>query len=247
MQFYEGTNNQGICQEIDRLCDTTDTEYPRIDKTSRVNNAYEEIVGDLINVDGRWQFDDSNYTTLPIGLATLVNAQTSYSFTSDFLDIEAVNVLDENGQYRKLKPIDHKQFGDQSIEEYFGITTSTTPTGMPEYYDKWEDTIKLYPAPDDGTSVTLANGLKVYFKRTANLFTVASDTSADTTEPGFASPWHVLLAYKAAIPYCQTYKKDRVAWLTNEAVRMRDELKDHYSRRTKDERQIIKPKLSRFI
>ena len=198
-------------------------------------------MGWLINSDGTWQFDDSNYTTLPIGTYTLVEGQTSYTFASDFLDIEEVDVLNSSGQYVKLTPIDHLDLGDSSIEEYFNITSSNTPKGMPEYYDKWEDSIKLYPAPTSG-SVTLANGLKVYFKRTASLFTVATDTTADTTTPGFASPWHVIVAYMASIPYCATYKKDRVSYLMSEVARLKDELINHYARREKDKRKIISVK-----
>ena len=50
MQFYgsptstDATYKQGICQEIDGLCDSTDTSYPREDKTRRVNTAYKEVV-----------------------------------------------------------------------------------------------------------------------------------------------------------------------------------------------------------
>lgn len=249
MILYNATTKQGILQEIDRLCDTNDTSYTRQNKTARVNQAYEQVVGWLINADGTWQFDDSNYATLPIGLYNLTEGQTSYTFASDFLDIEEVNILTAGGQYKKIQPIDHRELigargassgvlsrdfgGGLSIEEYFGITTGNTPKGMPTHYDKWEDSIKLYPAPA-AASVTLASGLKIYFKRTAQLFTVASDTSTDTTEPGFASPWHIILAYMAAIPYCALYKPQRVAWLNKEFERMKAELINHYARRQKD-------------
>ena len=79
MQFYD-SSGKGICAEIDRLCDSNDTSYTRLAKTSRVNNSLEELVGEIINADGTWQYDDTNYTTTPFGTGTLVSGQISYSF-----------------------------------------------------------------------------------------------------------------------------------------------------------------------
>jgi len=42
------------------------------------------------------------------------------------------------------------------------------------------------------------------------------------------------LAYKAAIPYCMSYKKDRLALYQNEAMRMERELLAFVSMRNKD-------------
>lgn len=239
MQFYDATNNQGLCQEVDRLCDTTDTTYPRVAKTSRINNAYETVVGWLLASEGSWDFDDSNYTDLPVGTATLVEGQESYTFASDYLQILGVKVKDAGGTWQVLKPID--EFKDihpsgTPIEEYFA------DTGLPEYYDLVaEDTIRLYPAPTS-TSVTLTNGLKVNFRRTASTFTVASNTNADTKTPGFASPFHVILAYMASVPYCAIYHADRVQWLTAEVQRLKSELLTHYARRNREDRPRLQMK-----
>lgn len=226
-----------IYTEARELCDATSNDLTDATLLRRVNNAYEEVVGDLINSDGTWQFDDTNYTTLPIGKVTLIEGQTSYSFTQQFLDILWIKIKNSNGVKEIIKPIDQVDLGDMSIEEYFNISDSSTQTGMPTHYDKWEDTIKLYPAPTS-TNVTLTNGMEVGFKRTADLFTSA-EASTGTKQPGFASPWHQILAYKAALPYCQSYKKDRVAFLVNEINRMRTELMDHYGHREKDHRDRL--------
>ena len=244
MIFYNDTTKQGICQEIDRLCDTTDTSYTRQAKTSRVNNALEEIVGEIINADGTWQFDDTNYTTHPRGKGTLVEGQEDYSFSSEYLQIEAIEILDTNTQYRRIEPLDHKELKGQSPQEYFGVDSSGNPTkGFPEYFDQVGDTIRLYPAPTS-TNVTLANGIRIWFKRTASVFTVASDTSADSTEPGFASPYHVILAYMASISYCMTYKKDRIALYEKKVDSLKKQIIEHYSNREKarPQRFIIKTK-----
>ena len=183
-----------------------------------MNNALEKVIGWIITADGTWQFDDTNFTDHPRGTGTLVEGQEDYSFASEYLDIEAVEILNTGSpaMYIRIKPLDHAMLGGMSPEEYFGLTSAGNPqTGWPQYYDKNGDTIRLYPAPTS-TLVTLTSGIRVWFKRTASLFTVTTGTGADTKVPGFASPFHVILAYMGALPYCALYKKDRVAWLMNE-------------------------------
>lgn len=247
MQFYDATNKRAICQEIDRLCDTTDSTYPRVDKTARVNTALEEVVTWIIQADGTWQFDDNNYTTLPRGTGTLLEGIAQYSFATEYLDIIEVEILDKAGLYHKIKPIDEAELGDMGWDEYFGVLNGTANVGFPLYYDKNADGLKLGPAPT-ASAVTLAAGIRVTFQRNANLFTVATDTTADTTQPGFASPFHVVLAYMAAIPYCMAYKKDRVALYTQKVgdteppTGMKRDIQTFYSRRERDKRKVMTPR-----
>ena len=251
MQFYDATNKQGIAQEIDRLCDSTDTSYTRVDKTSRVNNALEELVSDIINADGTWQFDDTNQTDLPIGTFNLVEGQETYSlpsFASGFLQIEAIEILDSDGNtYRRIKAIDINELpGKLGPDEYFGVTSAGNPQiGYPQWYDLQGDTITLYPSPTS-TSVTLTAGGKIWFKRRPVLFTVASNTNADTQQPGLPSTHHILLAYMAAIPYCMSFKKDRVVWLTNKVIEMKATLMKHYAFREKDKKKKFSPRAINF-
>lgn len=202
MQFNDTTNKQGICQEVDDICDTNSTSYPIASKVRRANSAMEEIVADILLADGRWQFDDTNHTTLPIGTGTLQNGVQSYTFSEDFLRVEQVKVKNAAGEWEVLKPLDNADFADIALEEYFA------DSGMPTHYDIIGDTIKLYPSPST-SAVTLTNGLKVHFARTVELFT-ASDT---TKEPGFPSPFHIAVAWMTALPHCAAYKKERVVWL----------------------------------
>ncbi len=229
MQFNPG-DGSGIVDEIDALCDSDSNAYPIASKTRRVNAALETLVGKIINADGTWQFDDTNNTTLPIGIGNLVEGQASYTFSDAFLDLLEIDILDFNGLYRRITPFDPSEV-DMSFEEYFGNTTSVTTKGMPRFYDKQGNSIRLGPAPT-ATAVTLTAGLKAHFKRTASLF-ATTDTSK---QPGFASPYHVLLAYMAAIPYCMTYKKDRVALYQQQIATMTADLVAFYGRREKDKR-----------
>lgn len=251
MIFYDSVNKRAICQEIDRLCDSDDTSYPRVDKTSRVNDALEEVVTWIIQADGTWQFDDNNYTTLPRGTGTLIEGQAQYSFASEYLDIIEVEILDNNGLYRKIEPFDPSEFGDLSWDQYFGVDGSGNPkTGWPRVYDKTADGLRLGPAPT-ATTCTLTAGIRVTFQRTAQLFTVATDTSTDSTAPGFASPFHVVLAYMAAIPYCMSYKPARIAALiakvgdSDPSTGMKRQILTFYSNREHDVRKQMTSKRPR--
>lgn len=219
-----------INAEARALCDADSTSYTAADLLRRINYAYEQVIGWILDADGTWQWDDTNYTNLPVGTQTLVNAQKAYSFNDKFLEIESVQVKDVNGNWIILKPIEQRQWSDtQPLEEDFETD------GLPEYYDKVsDDTIKLYPAPDNGVSVTLASGLKVKFRRTADVYTSAQVTTG-TKEPGFASPYHVILSYMAALPYCLNYKKDRVPMIEKRIMELKADLITHYTKRSKDE------------
>jgi len=232
MVFNDSTNNSGICQEIDALCDSTSTSYPLKDKTRRVNAALEQVIGWLINADGTAQFDDTNYGNLPIGTYTMVEGQSAYSFNDKFLQLMEVQIKNADGIWEIIEPIDQKEYSDVS-PLYEDFKTADRPI----YYDKIsDDTIKLYPPPT-ATSVTLTSGLKICFKRTASLF--AADGSDTTAGPGFASPYHIILPYMAALPYCMTYKKDRVSLYELKIKQLKDELINHYSQREKDKRKIM--------
>ena len=230
MVFNDVTTKLGICQEIDGLCDSDTTSYPVADKTRRVNSALEQVVGWIINSDGTWQWDDSNYTDLPVGTQTLVAGQSAYTFNDKFLQLIEVQVKDDEGNFKIIYPIDQKEYSNE-----FPLEEDFETDGFPQYYDKIsDDTIKFYPAPS-AADCTLASGLKIKFKRTAHLF-VAGDTPA---VPGFASPYHVILAYMAALPYCMTYKPERIALYQNKILELKAELIKHYSQREKDTQKYM--------
>lgn len=223
-------------QEIRDLCDADTTSYTAATLLRRVNNALETLVGKIINSDGNWQYDDTNYTDLPVGTGNLVSGQSSYSFSSEYLDILEVMILTTGGIYQRITPFDPSELG-QSFDEWVGSATGTPPDGFPQYYDKVGDSIRLDRSPT-ATHATLTNGFKVRFKRTADLFTSAQVTTG-TKVPGIASPYHQLIAYMAAIPYCMTYKKDRVALYEKKVDEMTRDMLEFYTRRAKDERPVL--------
>ncbi len=223
-----------INAEARALCDADTTSYSASDLLRRVNIALEQVVGWLITADGTWQFDDTNYTDLPIGTQTLVASQSAYTFNDKFLQLLEVQIKNKDGDWYILPTIDQKEYSDESpLEQDFETA------GLPQYYDKVsDDTIKIIPAPDNGVTVTLASGLKIKFKRTASLYTTAL-VNTGAQAPGFAAPYHVILSYMSAIPYCATYKKDRVALYEKRVMDLKKELIELYSQREKDKRKVM--------
>lgn len=226
MNFNSGTNS--IIDEIDSLCDSDSDSYPIAAKTRRVNIGMDEVIAEILQADGTWQYDDQNQTDLPIGTTDLVDGQQDYAFEDEFLVIERAEVKDNSGTWHKLKPFDQSEV-EGALEELYGTD------GLPLKYDKQGRSILLYPAPATA-NVTITGGLKVWFKRNATKFT----TSDTTKEIGFASPFHSILAYIASIPYAMTYKQDRVVMYQNEVIRLKGEIRAFYGRREKDVRKGLR-------
>src|SRR3990167_2550078 len=255
MKLYDTTlPHRSLIHEIWDLCDADITSYPLKAVVRRVNSALETLVGLIINADGTWQFDDTNYTTTPVGKQDLTSAEISYSFADEYLEIEEIDILDTGGRYIKITPFDAVEMG-VSFEEYFNITfagsTYTAPVGFPFYYDKHGDTIRLSAGPT-AANTTLTKGLRARFTRTAKLYTMSNSTTItsgeESVEPGIASPYHQLIAYMSSIPFCMSNnKRDRVPLYEKKVDEMTKDMIDFYTKREKDARKIMTPKRIQYL
>src|SRR3990167_2343230 len=240
--------------EVRSLCDADSTSYTAADLLRRVNSALETCVAYIINADGTWQFDDTNFTTTPVGKGDLTSAGISYSFADEYLEIEGIDILDTGGRYIKITPFDAVEMG-VSFEEHFNITfagsTYTAPVGFPLYYDKHGDTIRLSSGPT-AANTTLTKGLRARFTRTAKLYTMSNSTTItsgeESVEPGIASPYHQLIAYMSSIPFCMSNnKRDRVPLYEKKVDEMTKDMIDFYTKREKDARKIMTPKRIQYL
>ena len=88
-----------------------------------------------------------------------------------------------------------------------------------------------------------AAGIRIWFQRTANLYTMSDSTTItsgeESREPGIPSPYHILLAYFSAISYCVLYKKDRVPWFEKKWDEGIKDMLAHFGKREKDKRKIM--------
>lgn len=232
-----------INTEIRSLTDTDSTSLTNATLLYRVNEVYKEIVGRLIAIDQRWVFGDENYTAEPTFTQNLVNAQKPYDFpSSTFLNAYNVEVLDKGGIWHLLKRITLEDIKSQGIAQLEYYKTN----GLPIEYEMRDNFIYLYPAPDNGVSVTLASGLRVIGQRGADVFTSAQVTTG-TKEPGFASPYHMLLVYRAALPQLIKYKPNRVPAVLNEINRLDKGLMEFYSNKGRDEHKRMTMNQPQYI
>lgn len=250
MKFNDVAGGQGLVQDayfrVGLDATTGAVAYPIADLVRNANIAMENAVGLIIAADGRWQFDDSNYTDLPIATTDVDpngTNQQDYEFDSRWLDITRVEIKDTLGNWRLLKPFDQEDLkrgvlssyesllipGDVSLTDYL-----KTP-GMPILYDKLGDSLFLYPKPN----YTQAASLKVWFQRKMQAFGVG-DT---TVEPGFMSNLHSYISICMAYDYAALKQLPQLNTLATlkqgfEGIPERGiigKIQTAYARRAKDE------------
>jgi hypothetical protein len=208
------------------------TQWATSKVVNSVNNWLDLVTGYAIGADRKFQWDDTNHTKLPIGTTNLVASQSDYSFLTDeqnnkILNLTRIDILDSNGVYRELMPIDQTQIPG-ALDEF------NKTAGLPVWYDKIADNIiRLYPKPVD--SVT--NGLKFYFQRTPSYF-VATDT---TKEPGVPDLLHRGAVISAAYDGAITLGLPNTQALSVDLVKEDQKMKDYFASRNTDEKPRIIP------
>lgn len=248
MDFSNTTTNAGIVQDVDFLVNSTRSTFPLTSIASSANRASDEVISLILGSDGRWQYDDTNYTDLPIGTTNLVADQQDYSFDPEQIDVTRVECKDSSGNWRFLVPLDQKDLNPTTYAPLptgtigvgfgptganYSLTDFLKTAGTPTYYDKIANSIFLYPKP----SYNSTGGLKVYFQRKPSYF-----ASTDTTkQPGFAKHLHRIISYKVAYDYAvaKLLAPNKIQALINEITKMEQRIKDFYSSRKKDEKVVM--------
>lgn len=235
MQFTELVT---LIEENTGTQSTTTSSYPLASKTRDINNAYANYFLIGAQTEGRWQVDDTNHPKYPIITTALTANQQDYTFTTDeqgnqILDIYRVEIIDPNGLAVELTPIDQFDIKGQALTEFM------KDASIPMYYDKTANGIILYPQPN----YTNAAGLKIYYNRTPEYFTVS-----DTTKlPGIPDMFHEYLALRPSYQYCLRKGLPQTPNLKQDMIIMEDGIKDYYKSRSKDEvkRMTSAPRSSR--
>jgi hypothetical protein len=214
--------------DVDFLCGSTSATYTPTNKRRNMNIAYRDVARIIWEADGGWNYDDSNATTLPKAYTTLVHNQQDYTLPTNAQRVERIEVLDANGNYLKLTPLD-KQEVTTGLPEFLGGNP-----GTPVAYELVGRSILLYPTPHSAM-VTETAGLTIYMQRDITDLPV----TATTTEPGFASPFHRILSYAAAIDFVQD--PDQRNFLVRMKTRIEEGLVRFYSKRAPEIKTKIKP------
>ena len=263
MQFNDTVGGQGLVQDayfkVGLDSTTGPTSYAIADCVRNANNALDVAVALIITADGRWQFDDSNYTDLPIGVTDLdpnSTNQQDYQFDTNWLDITRVEILDPLGNWRLLKPFDQDDLkrgtyrssyepdlipGDISLTDYL-----KTP-GQPILYDKIGNSIFLYPKPNYSQKASL----KVYFQRKMQYFQVTDTTAI----PGFMANLSEYISTCMAYEYACVKQLAQMATLLSkkqdfEGIPSKGiigRIQTSYATRQKDERPRMRPNVRPHI
>lgn len=229
MDFSNSTTLDGVIQEIDRICGSTDNTYSLKAKTARVNQALDRFFALALNEDGDWQFDDANQTDLPIGVANLVSGQSDYSFASELLMVTKVLCKDAaSGNWNELQLVDQTEPQSRQI-----WTLPSGNSGAPYRYDIIANSIILDPIPNYNST----SGLKVVFKRNAVKF-VSTDT---TTDPGIPSLFHPYLCRYAALPFLIENRLPQAQGVAQFVQQDEEAIKDFMSNRNKVKKVKVKP------
>jgi len=217
MQYNNGINS--IVADIDYWAGTDSVTYPIADKTRNANMALDTVVEKILRSSGRWQFDDTNYTDLPLATTDLIAGQGNYSLGVSQVKIDRVRIKDNEGHWRTLIPTDRKNLTDKQLDA----------TGVPKWYDKMGVSIFLFPCPN----YSYDEGIELNFERGADYFTV-DDT---TKEPGFASTFHRLISLQAALDYTEPNDLESRSKKIRARIQAKEqELLDFYSDRDRDEK-----------
>ena len=230
-------------ETLTRFLTKTDTNsLPAAQLLILENKYYEQIVGKIISetAGSKWQFGDFNYTTFPTFTQNMTDSTAEYplsGISTTPLTIMGVEVLDSSGIFRPLRRITLKEINKsgQAQSEYYKTD------GIPQQYEIRDNFIVLYPAPDNDVSVTLTAGLKVFYLRTADVFTSA-EVATGTKQPGFPSPWHDLMSFGPAYDYAIAARLPNTNQFRAEYERKLQEMLDFISRRDQAETYSFIPK-----
>lgn len=242
MVYSQPTGEQnGILQAIETLLDlglgniTSGDANLLAQITLLANKAYDNVCGLILENEGDYVWDESNYTNFPIVTKNLVDNQTDYKLpasasggdASSFLRLTGVKVLDAAGYLQRLFPI-----GADTLEPPLENVFFTK--GFPKWYRQLGSSLLLYPAADL-TMVTATNGLRIEFQRDKVDF-LTTDT---TKQPGFPSTCHYLLALETAETWAAIKGLRQLPFITAKKQEFMKHLGWDMANRNKDQRQRI--------
>lgn len=234
MVFSDTSTKLGLIQDLEikvfgdngygRISGNSDLLYQF---TGRINRAQDRFTFLAMTADGRWQYDDTNYTDYGIATTNIVSGQRDYTFALEHLEIEKVLIKDTSGNWKLIYSIDQD---DKDAVTY--LENNSSNTGTPTRYDKRSNSIFLDVTPNYNST----SGLKIYFKRGPSYF-VYTDT---TKVPGFASIFHGYLSQHAYYTYAMDRVLTNIDRIERDTLKMEASITEFFSRRNKDERKALK-------
>ena len=217
--------------DVNFLCGSTSGTYPDADKMRNMTVAYQGVATMIWESDPTYSWDDRNNTDGPVAYRTVANASASYLIPTTALRVRGVEIKDGSADWHKLTPLTYAELS-VSPEEYL------TGTGTPIHYMIEGNEIRLFPAPGTG-SVTMSSGMAVHLSRAVTEPAV----TASTTEPGFASAYHRVLSYAAAMDFLQD--KQQRDFLLGQKLRLEAGLSKFYGKWAPQYKPNLRPSTKR--
>jgi len=181
---------QQVQDRVFFLTGTSSSNWSLVDFNNALNRAIERVVSLINRNDARWEFDDSNYTDLPLATLTITSGQQQYSLATSHLSVNRIEVKDSGGNWKRLIQIDQQTLkrggvmgsasgrlagmtgADMAIA--LGETTPSTgrggayqaTQGIPTEYDLMGIRLFLFPVPN----YTQEKSIRIYFTRSPLLF-----------------------------------------------------------------------------
>ena len=220
--FNDTTDLQGLFQHTKFI--TGQDNLTIKDFTRLANFAMDDYSYLAITSDGRWKFKDTTDTG-DLVVEVTANGSTEYTLSIDYLMIDRIEYSD--GEDRKiLEQVDVRDNKGASLEETY------KDTGSPEVYDLEGNVFKPYPAPSSGT-------FYLYISRAAEYFDVA-DTTATV---GLPRVHHQFITLHASHQLMMRTNDKNIVQVRNELERMKQEIRDFYSKRDEDAPRRLKAKV----
>lgn len=234
MVFSDTSTKLGLIQDCEQLlfgnyAEISGNPNRLYDFTARLNRAYDKAASFIMGVDGRWEWDDSNHTDLPVGRTHLVSGQQDYTMDVEHLSVSKLLIKDPAGNTIVLTPID----ADDPIASVYLQTTTTPETGTPRFYDKKGSSYLLYPTPNYAST----NGLIVHFQRKPSYFAYTDTTKA----AGIPAIFHRFLSLDASLDYAISKQLPIATNLATRLKELTDNMTEFYSKRSKDEPKTLRP------
>lgn len=227
MQYYESTNKTGIVDMVLWMTGSDTTQYPLGIMTSHINSGFGEIIANILKVDKRWKWDDSNITKSLETTFSLVNGTGEYGILAstpaetyqDFNKLFGVSVKDANGTWITLDYISKDDVAKMGVawDEFY------EDDGTPRYYTPEGTQLFLKPAPNYDSSA----GAKLFVQRNPVYF-LYTDT---TKVPPFDSKYHYLLTLYGQMGWCLKNDPGKVATIRTLIDRGLRDLRAHYASR----------------
>lgn len=204
--------------DIDFFVGTNSTTYTTANKTRNINRGLDRVGFLIQSSDGKWTWEDTNNTDLPIGYTDVVAGQQDYSIDTTFLKIKEVYYTDESGSKSELRFESDKQ---RILE------LDSRDTGIPTAYTIVGNSILLDCFPTKGTAEDADIKLTVHFARNVHYF----ETSDTTAVAGFNPQFHRILSLYGAYDYAIAKGLEIANALRQEIVVMEKALTSFYSGR----------------